>query len=104
MATSTSGAFETQTAETAPVVTTNPVSQTIVAGNSVTFMAAASGNPAPTVQWQVSTDGGNATFTNIPGATSTSLTFTTTAAENGNQYQAVFTNFASIRPLPRLRL
>ena len=49
--------------------------------------------PAPTVQWQVSTDGGT-TFTNIAGATSTTYSFTPTTAENGYEYQAVFTNMA----------
>jgi hypothetical protein len=44
------------------------------------------------VQWQVSTDGG-VTFTNIAGATGTSFTIgSTTASENGYEYQAVFTN------------
>ena len=48
--------------------------------------------PSPDVQWQVSTDGGH-TFTNINGATSADTdSFTTTAADNGNEYQAVFTN------------
>jgi hypothetical protein len=73
-------------------VTTNPTSQTVTHGQSVTFIAAASGNPTPTVQWQVSTDGGN-TFSNITGATSTSLTVSsTTTSENGYEYRAVFTN------------
>jgi hypothetical protein len=80
----------TLTVNTAPVVTTNPVSQTATSG-TVTFTAAASGSPAPTVQWQVSTNGG-ATFSNISGATSTSLTVTVSPAVNGNQYRAVFTN------------
>jgi len=84
-------ATATLTVDTGPVVTTNPSSQTVTAGNTVTFTAAASGNPAPTVQWQVSTDGG-ATFNNVPGATSTTLAFTTSQAESGNEYQAVFTN------------
>ena len=53
--------------------------------------AAATGNPAPTVQWQVSTNGGT-TFTNISGATSTSYSFTAAATQNGNEYGAVFTN------------
>jgi hypothetical protein len=74
-----------------PKVTTQPKSQTIVAGNSVTFTAAASGTPAPTVQWQVSTNGGK-TYTNIAGATSTMLTFTTAASDNGSKYRAVFTS------------
>ena len=43
------------------------------------------------MQWQVSIDGG-ATFTNISGATSTTYSFTATAADNGDEYQAVFTN------------
>lgn len=76
----------------ASVVTTQPSSQTIVGGSTVTFTAAASGTPAPTVQWQVSTNGG--AFTNISGATSATLSFTADASENGNQYQAVFTNSA----------
>ncbi len=49
---------------TAPAITTQPVDQTATAGQITAFTAAASGTPTPTVQWQVSTDGGN-TFTNI---------------------------------------
>lgn len=75
----------------APVVTLNPQNKTVTVGQSVTFTAAASANPAATVQWRVSTDGG-VTFADIAGATSTSLTFTTTAAQDGNRYLAVFTN------------
>ncbi len=81
----------TLTVNTAPLVTLNPVSQTITSGN-VTFTAAASGSPAPGgVQWQVSTDGG-ASFSDIPGANNASLTFATDPSQNGNQYRAVFTN------------
>ncbi|MGA2699488.1 MAG: Ig-like domain repeat protein [Isosphaeraceae bacterium] len=79
------------TVDYAPAVTNNPASQTVNAGLTATFSASASGNPAPTVQWQVSTDGGS-TFSIIPGATSTTLSFATAAAQNGNEYQAVFTN------------
>ncbi len=81
----------TLTVDSAPVVTTNPVSETVNAGQTATFTAAASGNPAPAVQWQVSTNGGS-TFTNIAAATSPTLSFTTTAGQNGNEYRAVFTN------------
>lgn len=81
----------TLTVNTAPLVTQNPVSQTVTPGNSVTFTAAASGSPTPTVQWQVSTDNGGS-FNNIPGATNTSLTFTTQASDDGHQFRAVFTN------------
>jgi hypothetical protein len=79
-----------------PVVTLNPVSATVTAGDGVTFTAAATGTPVPTVQWQVSTDGG-VTWTNITGNTSaqtTSLTFITNLAENGDEFRAVFTNSA----------
>ncbi len=79
------------TVASAPVVTTSPTAQTINAGSSVTFTAAASGNPAATVQWEVSTDGGT-TFSNIAGATSASYSFTTAAGDNGKQFEAVFTN------------
>ncbi|MGA9994734.1 MAG: hypothetical protein WBP93_04925 [Pyrinomonadaceae bacterium] len=80
----------TLTVNTAPSVTTNPANQTVTSGNA-TFTASASGSPAPTVQWQVSTNGG-ASFTDIPGATSTTLTFATNPSQNGNKYRAVFTN------------
>ena len=60
---------------TAPVVTTQPKSQTYASGVEVTFTAAASGSPTPTVQWQYSVNGGS-TWTNLSGATSTTLTAT----------------------------
>jgi hypothetical protein len=39
----------------------------------------------------VSTDGG-VTFTDIAGATSTTLSFTAVASQRGYRYRAVFTN------------
>ena len=78
--------------DVAPSVTTEPVGQSVFATQGATFTAAASGFPAPTVQWQVSTDHG-ATFSPVSGATSDTLTIAgTTLAENGNEYEAVFTN------------
>ena len=77
-----------------PGILTQPSAQTICAGQLVSFTATASGVPTPTVQWQQSTDGG-ATFNNIAGATSTTLTFTTASSQTGNQYRAVFTNSVS---------
>jgi hypothetical protein len=74
-----------------PTLVTNPATQTVRAGQSVTFTAAATGNPAPTsVQWQVSTDG--QTFNDIPGANSDTLSFTTQSREDEYEYRAVFTN------------
>ena len=89
---STTTANATLTVNYAPAVSSSPTSQTVTAGQTVTFTAAATGNPAPTVQWQVSTNGGSS-YSNIAGATSTTLTLTTTtASQNGSKYRAVFTN------------
>jgi hypothetical protein len=82
----------TLTVRAAPMVNINPGSQTVSAGQTVTFTATASGNPAPTVHWQVSTDGG-ITYTNIAGATSATYTIAgVTRSQNGFRYRAVFTN------------
>ena len=86
----TSGAA-TLTAGTAPSITTNPTSQTRSDGAPVSFTAAASGDPAATVQWSVSTNGGT-TYTPIGGATSTTYSTTAALAANGNKYEATFTN------------
>jgi hypothetical protein len=79
------------TVDIPPAVTTNPSSQTVNAGQAVTFTASASGSPQDTVQWQVSSDGGRH-FRTIKGATATSLRVTATAGMNGYQYRASFTN------------
>jgi len=75
----------------APSVTTHPATQTKCAGTSVTFTSAASGTPTPTVQWQISTNGGS-TYSNISGATNASYTFTVTTGDNNERYRAVWTN------------
>src|SRR5882724_1744004 len=64
-----------------PTITTQPANQTVTAGQTATFTAAATGSPTPTVQWQVSTDGGT-TFSNVSGATSTTLSFTTALSQS----------------------
>jgi hypothetical protein len=75
----------------APQVTLNPTNVTTSAGDYATFTAAATGAPTPTVQWQVSTDGGQ-TWSNITGATTTTLSFVASTSQNGYHYRAVFTN------------
>ncbi len=80
--------------ENAPLgITSQPVSQSVVTGQTATFTAAASGNPVPTVQWQVSQ--GGAPFADIPGATSSSYAVIASAWQSGNLYRAVFTSGAS---------
>jgi hypothetical protein len=75
---------------TAPVATTSPPSETVTAGQTVILTAAATGNPTPAVQWQLSTNGGS--FTKIAGATATTYTFKATTGESGNEYRAVFSS------------
>jgi hypothetical protein len=98
-ATRNSGGSESGTSNTftvnppacaAPSITTQPTNQTITYGQNATFTVAASGSPTPTVQWQLNIGSG---FTNMSGATSTTLVVTQPAATaSGNQYRAVFTN------------
>ena len=88
---SINAAFTVNAPCTAASVTTQPANQSITYGADATFTATGSGSPAPTVQWQVSVNAG--AFTNISGATSTTLTLTKPGvAASGNKYHAVFTN------------
>ena len=80
-------------APVAPSITTQPVIQSVIAGSKVTFDAAASGNPTPTVQWQISDDSG-ASWSDISGATSPSYTMTAGIGQAGDGFRAVFTNMA----------
>ncbi|WP_108825970.1 immunoglobulin domain-containing protein [Ereboglobus luteus] len=76
----------------APVITKPPASQMAAEGESATFTVAATGNPAPTYQWQFAPSGGS-TWADIAGETATSLTLTTiTLAQRGTQYRCVASN------------
>lgn len=74
-----------------PYVTGNPADQTVSAGANVSFTAAGTGAPSPSVQWQVSSDHGQ-TFTDITGAVSTTHAFVSAPSLSGTQYRAVFSN------------
>jgi len=74
-----------------PAVTRNPATVVARLGTTVTFTAAASGGPAPTVQWEARAPGAS-TFTAISNATSPSLAVFATPAEAGKLFRAVFTN------------
>jgi hypothetical protein len=89
---SASGYVIVNAPDVSPSIASQPINQSVFAGQDATFSAAASGFPTPTVQWRVSTDGG-VTFSPVSGATSDTLTIAaTTLSENGNEYEAVFTN------------
>src|SRR5262249_27607211 len=89
------------TVNTAPAITTQPVNQTVNAGQNASFTAAASGTPTPTYQCQLSTNGGTsspnlANGAPYSGVTTATLTITAaTAGLSGNQYRAVATNSAA---------
>ncbi|MBL9201498.1 MAG: immunoglobulin domain-containing protein [Opitutaceae bacterium] len=74
-------------APVAPQITTQPVSQTVNAGATVTFSAAASGTPAPTFQWRKD---GNP----IAGATTASLTLANVQSANAGSYTLLASNSA----------
>jgi hypothetical protein len=68
------------------------LSQTVNVGGTVSFTAAASGTPTPTVQWQLSVDGGTTWF-DVAGLTSPSFTSGVVSYfEQGWAIRAVFTN------------
>jgi YVTN family beta-propeller protein len=77
----------------APSITLQPALRTAALGGMAIFTAAATGTPTPTVQWQVSTNGGS-TFGDVSGATATTYAFVAAAADTGKQFRAVFTNSA----------
>lgn len=75
----------------APAITTQPLSESVAAGQSASFKAAASGSPSPKVKWQLSmNDGGS--WANVAGAHSATYSFVASASENAEEYRAVFTN------------
>ncbi len=93
-ATSVAVTLSVNAAALAPVITTDPMAQTVTAPNPASFTAGASGVPTPNWQWQMSADGG-ATFTNIAGATGPSYTTpATVAGDDGKRYRAVASNTA----------
>jgi glucose/arabinose dehydrogenase len=74
------------TGGTAPVITTQPSSQTIAQGQPVTFMVAASGTAPLGFQWQRNQ-------VNIPGANASSYTLGATAmSDDGAKFRCVVTN------------
>lgn len=81
------------TVSTPAAITTQPSSQTACTGGAANFSVTATGTNL-TYQWQVSTDGGN-NYTNITGATSSSLNINPlTVTHNGNRYRVVISSCA----------
>ncbi len=75
-------------------ITTNPVNRVVCESGLAAFTITRGGSPTPVVQWQVSTDGTN--YTDVPGGTNTTLIFTATLGDSGNQYRAVAGNLCGV--------
>jgi hypothetical protein len=85
--TSSAATLTVTAAATAPVITTQPLSQTVLAGQPVTFTVVAGGTAPLSYQWS---KGGVA----LPDATSASLVLAATQASDAGSYTVVVTNVA----------
>jgi len=83
-----------------PGVDSHPSNVSVPAGSKFTMTATANGNPNPSVQWQVSKDGGEV-YQDVPGQTAvkyikgeavSTLTLTANQTMNSEKFQAVFSN------------
>ena len=89
-ATSTNATLAVNSAPAAVVITTQPVSQFSVVGQSVTFTVVASGNPAPSYQWLKNS-------APLAGAVNASLTLgNLTLADAGNYTVNLTTSFGTV--------
>ena len=81
-----------------PSISSQPQNQTVVEGQNASFSVAASGQPAPSIQWQTRMlDSSNTEtgWTDIPGATQASYTTpATTQADHQRQFRARISNSA----------
>jgi len=83
-----------------PSITLQPQNQVAVIGQNTTFTAAASGTPAPTYQWQLSSDGGESwsnvlETSNFSGTATDTLQINAAAFMDGYQFRCAATNGAS---------
>ncbi len=92
-AVSTAATLTVGASAVAPVVTTEPASVTVTAGTPVTFTSTATGVPTPSETWEVSSDGGT-TWVPLPGGSGSSYFLVASTAENGEEFQATFSNSA----------
>ncbi len=88
----TNGAKLTVTGGSIPVITTQPASKYVVAGNTAKFTVAASGSSL-SYQWQVSTDSGK-TWKNsgMTGNKTKTLSVAVTAARNNYRFRCIVTS------------
>src|SRR5436309_2004205 len=88
LVTSTTATLTVSAAAVAPTITTQPVNQTVTAGQTATFAVVAGGTAPLSYQWQKN-------GANIAGATSASYTTPATAtSDSGSAFAVVVTNSA----------
>lgn len=98
-ATSVNSAAATLTVISPVVITTQPINAQLCSGSNTSFTVAATSSQTISYQWQVSTAAVPA-FTNIPGATSATLSLNAvTATANGNQYRVLLSNTTCTTPV-----
>ncbi len=86
--TSSQATLTVNAAPAAPAITTQPVNQSVTAGQTATFSVVASGTAPLSYQWRKNT-------ANIGGATASSYTTpATTSADNGAKFDVVVSNTA----------
>ena len=85
-----------QSAEFAPLVLSQPQSQAVATGGSVTFAVTAAGAPAPVYQWLLN---GVA----LAGKTNATLQLNNVATNQAGAYSVLLSNAAGMRPAPRPR-
>ena len=71
----------------APTISTQPASQSVNAGTTVTLSVSATGTPTPAYQWRMN-------GANLSGATSATLTLNNVQASDGGDYSVVVSNSA----------
>ena len=77
-----------------PSFTLQPLNKSVLVGQTATVTAAATGTPAPTLQWQRQTPA-TAVFLDLPGATAGTYTTPVLAlADTGTQFRCIATNAA----------
>jgi sugar lactone lactonase YvrE len=84
-ATLTVGGGTTPTPTTAPVITSQPVAQSVFSGVTATFRVVATGNPVPTYQWRRAGQP-------IPGANSATLTLPNVQPGDAANYDVMVSN------------
>jgi len=80
----------------APAITAGPQAASVIQGSTARFSVTATGNPAPSFQWQQSAAGG-ASFADIPSATDASyITPVTALADSGKVFRVRISNSAGV--------